>query len=203
MMSDQMFTGIITTIGTIQKVIPDPKEGLRLTVSMPIRCKHVRIGASLAHNGVCLTVVQKGRRWLAYDVSPETLRCTTIGRWQAGQLLNIEPALKVGDELGGHLVLGHVDSTVRICSIEPVGTGYLVWCSLPPILARFIAPKGSVTLDGVALTVNEVDDRAERFSVMIIPHTWKHTIFSGYQAGDIINMEIDPVARYIARQIHS
>lgn len=198
-----MFTGIITTIGTIADITSHVMGGMRLKVAMPISTKPIVCGASLAHNGVCLTVVEKGKHWLSYDISPETLRCTTIGTWKIGQYLNIEPALKVGDELGGHLVLGHVDSTVCIHSIEARGSGHEVLCTLPKLLARFIAPKGSITLDGVALTVNDVQDQAGHFSVMIIPHTWKHTVFCHYQVGDIINLEIDPIARYIARQIHS
>ena len=198
-----MFTGIITHIGRIIEVRPDLTNGLYLKVSMSCDVSAISIGASLAHNGVCLTVIDKGDTWLAYDVSPETLDCTTVRNWKINQRVNIEPALKLGDELGGHLVLGHVDGMASIGAIEMIGTSYAVSCDLPHAVRRFIAPKGSVTLDGVSLTVNRVEDEMQQFTVMIVPHTWRETVFSDYRVGDRINLEIDPIARYIARQMVS
>lgn len=192
-----MFTGIITDIGTITAAVTT--TGRRFTISTAYDATGIALGASIACNGVCLTVIEKAHGWFAADVSPETLSCTTAAAWQVGTRLNLERPLKLGDELGGHLVLGHVDGVGHVVSIVPQGDSYELTFAAPAALACFIAPKGSVTIDGTSLTVNKAED--SHFTVMIIPHTWEHTIFADYKAGVEVNLEIDMFARYIARLV--
>jgi len=191
-----MFTGIITDLGRIEAVTHD-KGGLRLTIGVGFDLDDVALGASIAHNGVCLTIVDKKDHHYCLDVSPETLSLTTLGNWQVGDKVNIERALKIGDELGGHMVSGHVDGVAELLSITPDGDYYRLKLKAPDPLHRFIAPKGSVALDGISLTINEVD--GFEFGVSIIPHTWNHTHMSRLSAGAFLNLEIDRLARYAAR----
>jgi riboflavin synthase len=190
-----MFTGIITDLGTVQKLTKSGDTRIEITTSYDMAT--VDMGASISCNGACLTVVDKQTGWFAVDASDETLRCTTLGDWKEGDCINLERALKAGDELGGHIVTGHVDGIGAIEEVRPVGDSHYVGISVPEELASYVAAKGSIAVDGVSLTVNTVDD--SRFSVNIIPHTWEHTVFYKKKAGDVVNLEIDILARYIAR----
>lgn len=189
-----MFTGIVTHLGTVQAVRPIDK-GLRLTIAAAVG--PLPLGASIACSGVCLTVVASDAASFAADVSAETLAKTTLGDWRVGRRINLERPLKVGDELGGHFVLGHVDAVATIRDRRPEGESTRLTIAAPATLARYFAPKGSVTLDGVALTVNEVDGAT--FGVNIIPHTEAMTTLGDAQAGGRLNLEVDPLARYVAR----
>jgi riboflavin synthase len=194
-----MFTGIITDIGTITQV--EERGDLRVTVQTGYDTAGIAIGASVANSGVCLTVVSKAANSLAFDVSAETLRCTASGMWSQGARLNLERALKVGDELGGHIVTGHVDAVGCITSIEAEGDSKRFTFQMPASVAPYVAPKGSICLNGASLTVNEVsdDDLGHWFMVNIIPHTAEWTTFGTAQAGDEVNIEIDVLARYLFR----
>jgi riboflavin synthase len=194
-----MFTGIITDIGTIRSA--DQRGDLRLTIETAYDTATVDLGASIACSGVCLTVVDKGAGWFAVDVSGETLSRTAAGQWLAGSRLNLERAMKLGDELGGHIVTGHVDGIGTVTAVEPHGDSHRVVIAAPADLAAFIAPKGSIALDGISLTVNTVEDDAAgtRFTVNIIPHTAEMTTFSTLASGRTVNIEIDVLARYLGR----
>ncbi|MDQ4419914.1 riboflavin synthase [Sphingobium sp. DEHP117] len=199
-----MFTGIITDIGTILSA--DPRGDLRLTIGCGYDMDGVALGASIACSGVCLTVVDKGtgadgQGWFAVDASAETVRRTAPGMWEAGRRLNLERALKLGDELGGHIVTGHVDGIATVIGVCEEGESRRVGFTVTPEIAPFIAPKGSVTVDGVSLTVNEVADhkRDTHFSVNLIPHTWSVTTLDELAEGRAVNIEIDVLARYLAR----
>jgi riboflavin synthase len=196
-----MFTGIVTDIGDVVAV-RQRGEGLH---RIKIACSYPRAsiveGASIACSGVCLTVVaigeEDGRTWFSVDAAAETLRLTTVGRWRHGTMINLERALKVGDELGGHIVAGHVDGLATLMQREDLTEMAQLTLRGPAPLARFIAPKGSVALDGVSLTVNEVD--GDIFTVLIIPHTLKVTTLGALAAGAEVNLEVDLMARYAAR----
>ena len=199
-----MFTGIITDIGTIRS--REDRGDTRLVISTAYDTGTVDLGASIACSGACLTVVDKGAdaegHWFAIDASAETLARTAPGMWDAGRRLNLERALKIGDELGGHIVTGHVDDIGRIVSVEPVGDSVTVTVAAPAALAPHIAPKGSITVDGVSLTVNEVTDQPDGeafFTLNIIPHTQEMTTLNEAAAGRPVNLEIDILARYLAR----
>ena len=197
-----MFTGIITDIGEIVSLTPTAQGQLhRLRVACRYDRATIADGASIACNGVCLTVVASGvdagRTWFEVDTAAETLRLTTAKHWRVGTRLNLERALKIGDELGGHLVAGHADGIAAIVSREDLPDMARFELATTRELARFIAPKGSVTLDGVSLTVNTVQDTA--FSVLIIPHTLNVTTLSAWRAGGEVNIEVDLMARYAAR----
>ena len=199
-----MFTGIITDIGTIRS--REDRGDTRLVISTAYDTGTVDLGASIACSGACLTVVDKGAdaegHWFAIDASAETLARTAPGMWDAGRRLNLERALKIGDELGGHIVTGHVDDIGRIVSVEPVGDSVTVTVAAPASLAPHIAPKGSITVDGVSLTVNEVADQPDgeaHFTLNIIPHTQEMTTLDEAAAGRAVNLEIDILARYLAR----
>lgn len=192
-----MFTGIITDLGKVLKVSLD--EGARFEIGTRYNLETVAIGASIACNGVCLTVVEKGPGWFAVEASRETLSKTTLAEWRPGTPVNLERALKIGDELGGHIVSGHVDGITAVTDVRPDGESLRFTFRAPADLERFVAPKGSVALDGVSLTVNEVD--GPLFGVNIIPHTRKETTFGTLAAGSSVNMEIDMLARYVARLI--
>lgn len=194
-----MFTGIITDIGTITAA--EERGDLRVTVQTGYDTSGIAIGASVANSGVCLTVVAKAANNLTFDVSAETRRRTAAQMWQLGARLNLERALKVGDELGGHIVTGHVDAVGRIASIEAEGDSKRFTFQMPASVAPYVAPKGSICLNGVSLTVNEVsdDDLGYWFTVNIIPHTAEWTTFGTAQAGDEVNIEIDVLARYLFR----
>lgn len=195
-----MFTGIVTDIGTITKA--EPRGDLRLTIACGYDMAGVDLGASIACSGCCLTVVDKGADWFAVDASAETVSKTASGLWTEGRKLNLERALKVGDELGGHIVTGHVDGVGDVVSVEPVGDSHRVEVRAPAALAPYIAEKGSITVDGVSLTVNSVTDDADgsaRFALNIIPHSWEVTTLSALEAGSHVNLEIDVLARYLKR----
>ena len=194
-----MFTGIITDIGTVRRIADRGDRRCRIASGYP--ADGIAIGASIACSGVCLTVVDRGAEgdgaWFDVDCSAETLARTTAGGWREGTRLNLERALRVGDELGGHIVSGHVDGTAEVVSVEQSGDSTVVRFRAPADLARFIAPKGSVALDGTSLTVNDVD--GAEFSVNLIPHTKAVTTWGQVHAGDRVNIEIDTMARYAAR----
>jgi riboflavin synthase len=197
-----MFTGIVTDIGEIESLKPTAQGQLhRLRIACHYDRATIADGASIANNGVCLTVVQSGvaggKTWFEVDAAAETLALTTAKHWAVGTRLNLERALKIGDELGGHVVAGHVDGIATIESREDLPDMARFVLKTTRELARFIAPKGSVTLDGVSLTVNMVDD--VKFSVLIIPHTLAVTTLSSWQAGSEVNIEVDLMARYAAR----
>ena len=194
-----MFTGIITDIGTVRSV--EQRGDLRLTIGCDYDMDTVDLGASIACSGACLTVVDKGDDWFAVDVSGETVSKTAPGLWAEGARLNLERALRVGDELGGHIVTGHVDAVTTVIAAEEKGGSLDVSIEAPRAFGGAIAPKGSITLDGVSLTVNEVEDAGEatRFTVNLIPHTADHTTLGGIAAGRKLNLEIDVLARYLKR----
>lgn len=194
-----MFTGIITDIGTIRSA--EQRGDLRLVIGCHYDTSGIAIGASIACSGCCLTVVETGDDWFAVDASAETVARTAPDMWTPGRRINLERALKVGDELGGHIVTGHVDGIGSVVAIEPVGDSHHVVIRAPADLAAFIAAKGSITVDGVSLTVNAVDDTADGtiFHLNIIPHTWDVTSFAGLTPGHAVNLEIDTLARYLQR----
>ncbi len=191
-----MFTGIITDIGELLA-----RDGGRFAIRCAYPAGSIALGASIACDGACLTATEVapvgGGRRFTVDVSNETLSRTTLGEWRPGQRLNLERALKAGDELGGHMVSGHVDGVARIAAVRPDGQSRRMTLEVPRDLARFIAPKGSVALDGISLTVNEVEDN--RIGVNIIPHTLTHTTLGGKKPGDRVNLEVDVFARYVVR----
>jgi riboflavin synthase len=196
-----MFTGIVTDIGEVLGVKPRADDLHRLKIACTYPRVGIADGASIACSGVCLTVVgageEGGRTWFAADAAAETLRLTTAGTWRHGSRINLERALRIGDELGGHLVSGHVDGVAELISREDLTDMARLDFRAPPSLARFIAQKGSVALDGVSLTVNSVTDDA--LSVLIIPHTLKATTLGALRAGARVNLEVDQMARYAAR----
>ena len=194
-----MFTGIITDIGRVRAV--EMRGDLRTRIATGYTPEGIDIGASIACDGVCLTVVDRGRdaegAWFDVQISAETLSKSTLGRWAAGQRVNLERALKVGDELGGHIVSGHVDGTARVVSVRGEGESLRVRFAAPEALAGFIAPKGSIALNGTSLTVNEVE--GAEFGVNLIPHTREVTTWGDVAEGDLVNLEVDTMARYVAR----
>jgi riboflavin synthase len=192
-----MFTGIVTHIGRLVSV---SGEGIRdLVVDVGIDPASVPIGASVAHSGVCLTIVEHQAGGWRVQASGETLARTTLGRWRPGDRLNIEGSLRLGDELGGHLVFGHVDAVGRVLAIEPEGESRLMTFGLPETLAPLVAVKGSIAVDGISLTVTAVGP--DRFSTAVIPHTFARTTLGDRKAGDAVNLEADMLARYVARQL--
>jgi len=198
-----MFTGIVTDIGEVIAVSTRANNLSQLKIACHYDRAGIADGASIACNGVCLTVVaagvDDGHTWFSTDAAAETLAVTTAGRWQHGTRLNLERALKIGDELGGHIVAGHVDGIAELVAREDLTEMARLTFRAPPQLSRFIAPKGSVALDGVSLTVNEAKD--DRFEVLIIPHTLNVTTFGALRAGETVNLEVDLMARYAARLI--
>ena len=190
-----MFTGIITAIGRLEAITDTGDRRLRIFCDWD--CAAIDIGASIACSGICLTVIDRKDHWFEVAVSAETMAVTTLGSWQQGDRINLERALCLGDELGGHIVSGHVDGLAVITSITPAGDSHVVWLEAPQALAKFVAPKGSVALDGVSLTVNAVKGNA--FSLNIIQHSWDVTGWGQAVVGQKMNMEIDMLARYVAR----
>jgi riboflavin synthase len=190
-----MFTGIITDIGTIKSI--EKRGDTRIVVESSYNMSSVAIGASIACSGPCLTVVEKGESWFAIEASAETMSRTTVGNWIEGSRINLERALSLGDELGGHIVSGHVDGIAEIVSDDPEGDSIRFVFRVSDDLKPYIAEKGSVSLDGVSLTVNSVQDR--EFGVNIISHTQSETTFGDRKAGDLVNIEVDMLARYVAR----
>ena len=190
-----MFTGIVTGIGHIVSIVDAGDRTFRIGCDWD--CSQIDIGSSISCSGVCLTVVARVKNSFDVTASAETLAVTTAGNWSVGDQINLERALKLGDELGGHIVSGHVDGLAEIKSIENSGDSHIVWLQAPSAFVRFIAAKGSVALDGVSLTVNAVDGCL--FSINIIPHTWSETGWARAVVGQKMNMEIDMLARYVAR----
>ena len=194
-----MFTGLVQDIGEIERVTP-LKEGVRLAIKVStLDLEREKMGASICCSGCCLTVTRKTANVFEVDVSAETLSKTNLGAWRHGTRVNLEPSLRMGDELGGHLVYGHVDALAELSEIREEGESMRLTVTPPLELMRFIAPKGSITLDGISLTVNEVEARS--FGVNIIPHTWERTTLADRKVGDKLNIEIDMLARYVARMI--
>jgi riboflavin synthase len=198
-----MFTGIITDIGKVRTA--EQRGDLRLVIETGYDLSTVDLGASIACSGACLTVVDKGDDWFAVDISAETVARTAAGRWQEGSRLNLERALRMGDELGGHLVTGHVDAVGTVISARTDGDSTRLKIGIPAELGTMVAGKGSITLDGTSLTVNEVRDEGgeTRFTVNIIPHTTQQTTLGALAEGDPVNVEVDVLARYIARMRQS
>jgi riboflavin synthase len=196
-----MFTGIVTDVGEVLSLAGEADRRLTLRSAYPPA--ELQLGASVACGGVCLTVTDKGSdgalHWFAVDASAETLRVTTLGGWTKGRKVNLERALKVGDELGGHIVSGHVDGVGHVAAMADEAHSKRITIELPPVLGRFVAQKGSVTVDGVSLTVNAV--KGNRFDVNIIPHTLAVTTLGTLKPGDPVNIEIDVMARYLARLV--
>ena len=190
-----MFTGIVTDIGRVRSI--EQRGDTRLIIETVYDTATIAMGASIAHSGACLTVVDKGPGWFAVEASAETLACTTLGDWQVGTPVNLERAMKVGDELGGHIVSGHVDGVGQIVARRAEGDSVRFTFEVPMALARFIAEKGSVALNGVSLTVNKVEGNS--FGVNLIQHTLNHTTFGDGDIGTRVNVEIDMLARYVAR----
>lgn len=191
-----MFTGLVTDIGTIEKV-EQLDEGRLFRVNTGLDLEDMKIGASVSHAGVCLTVTAKGDDWIESEAWNEALKLTTLGRLHIGERINLEPSLKMGDELGGHLVSGHVDGMAHIVSREEEGEAVRYVLEAPDALAKFIAPKGSVALDGTSLTVNAVE--GNRFDVLLIRHTLEVTTWGEREQGDKVNLEVDQMARYAVR----
>ena len=195
-----MFTGIITDIGTIESV--EHRGDTRVVIRTAYDTATIDFGASIACSGVCLTVVDKGPGWFAVDVSGETLHRTAQGDWAVDHRLNLERAMKLGDELGGHIVTGHVDGVGEIVGVCPEGDSKKIGISLPSTLAPYVAAKGSITVDGVSLTVNDVADQADgstHFAINLIPHTQAVTTLGALTPGQPVNIEIDVLARYLFR----
>ncbi len=199
-----MFTGIVTAIGTLQK-IEQLDQGKRFRVASDYDSGTIDIGASIAHSGICLTVVAKGvagsTHWFEVEAWEEALRLTTLGNWNKGQKINLERSLKIGDELGGHLVSGHVDGQAEVVDVKKEGEATRFVLEAPAELAKFIAPKGSVALDGTSLTVNKVD--GIRFDVLLIAHTLEVTTWGEVKKGHKLNIEVDQMARYAARLLEA
>ena len=191
-----MFTGIITDIGQV-RAIKDTNRDRRFEITTAYDLATIDIGASIAHSGCCLTVVEKGDDWFAVEVSAESLSLTTLSQWSVGGRINLERATKVGDELGGHIVSGHVDGLGEVLSVRLEGGSHRLEIRAPKPLHRYIAQKGSIAMEGVSLTVNAVHD--DVFGVNIIPHTWDVTTLGQIVAGSRVNLEIDMLARYAAR----
>lgn len=192
-----MFTGIVTDVGRVRSV--EPAGDVRFAIETAYDLEGIEIGASISCDGCCLTVVDKGPDWFAVTASAETLGCTALGRWRTGTRINLERSLRVGDELGGHIVSGHVDGVATVAERRAEGDSVRFVFELPERLASYVAPKGSIALSGVSLTVNEV--QGTRFGVNVIPHTQQATTLGALAEGDQVNVEIDLLARYVARLV--
>ena len=190
-----MFTGIVTDIGEVQAI--ERRGDTLFRIATHYDTERIAIGASISSAGCCLTTIAKGDGWFSVEASAETLGCTTLGSWQTGTKINLERALKVGDELGGHIVTGHVDCVGRVSECVPEGDSLRVIFSLPSAFAKFVPAKGSIAIDGVSLTVNDVS--SDSFGINLIPHTQKVTTLGMLAVGVAVNIEIDVLARYIAR----
>jgi riboflavin synthase len=197
-----MFTGIVTDVGTVRSA--EQRGDRRVTIDTHYDTGTIELGASIACSGVCLTVVDRGDDWFSVDVSAETISRTAADLWREGALLNLERSLRLGDELGGHIVTGHVDAVANVVGVCPEGDSLRLGISVPPALGPMIAAKGSIALDGVSLTVNDVreaEDGSTHFAVNIIPHTSQHTTLRDLAAGRQLNVEVDVLARYIDRML--
>ena len=197
-----MFTGIVTNVGTVRKA--EQRGDLRLTIACSYDMATVDLGASIACSGACLTVVDKGEDWFAVDISGETVSKTAAERWREGARVNLERSLRLGDEIGGHIVTGHVDAVGTVVGVCPEGDSKRIGVSVPRALGSMIAAKGSVALDGVSMTVNDVrdaEDGTTHFSVNLIPHTAQHTTLGELKEGRQLNVEVDVLARYLDRML--
>jgi riboflavin synthase len=203
-----MFTGIITDIGRVLEVAEVDVErqqqarggsGRRMTIATRLPLAEIPLGGSIATSGICFTAVDKGADWFTLEASGATLEVTTAGTWAVGDSVNLERSLRIGDEMGGHIVFGHVDAVGEILALEPAGESHRLEVRVPQTLAPLIAIKGSVAVDGISLTVNEAGP--DRFASNIIPHTWRATNLAERNAGDRVNVEVDMLARYVARQL--
>ncbi|MDX6748742.1 riboflavin synthase [Geminicoccaceae bacterium 1502E] len=192
-----MFTGIVSHVGTIRSVRDGAQRELEIVPGFPLG--DLELGASVCHSGVCLTVTEKTADSFRVQVSPETLDRTTLGQWRQGDGVNLERSLRLGDELGGHLVFGHADAVGEMLAATPAGDAFVLRFSLPESLAPMVAVKGSIAVDGVSLTVTGTGDGW--FEVALIPHTWNHTTLRDRRPGDRVNLEADMLARYVARQL--
>jgi riboflavin synthase len=192
-----MFTGIISDVGRILEIGED--DGRRMTIETRLPLAEIPIGGSIATSGICFTAIDKGPDWFTVQASGATLEVTTAGRWAKGDRLNLERSLRIGDELGGHIVFGHVDAVGEILALDRAGESHRLEIRVPTRLARLIAVKGSIAVDGISLTVNATG--ADRFAVNIIPHSWTHTNLPARAVGDGVNVEVDMLARYVARQL--
>lgn len=192
-----MFTGIITDVGRIASI--DDRNGREMTIETALPLADIPIGGSIATSGICFTAAEKAESWFSVVASGATLEVTTAGRWQVGDRVNLERSLRIGDELGGHIVFGHVDAVGTISALDAVAESHRLEIDIPDHLAPLIAVKGSITVDGISLTVNETEKN--RFAVNIIPHTFAETNLAERKPGDPVNIEIDMLARYVARQM--
>jgi riboflavin synthase len=192
-----MFTGIVSDVGRILEISED--AGRRMTIGTGLPLAEIPLGGSIATSGICFTAIDKGADWFAVHASGATLEVTTAGAWKVGDPVNLERSLRIGDELGGHIVFGHVDAVGKILALDPAGSSHRLEIGVPAELAPLIAVKGSIAVDGISLTVNEAG--ADRFAVNIIPHSWAHTNLPARAVGDGVNIEIDMLARYVARQL--
>jgi riboflavin synthase len=192
-----MFTGIITDVGRVASI--EDRNGREMTIETALPLDEIPIGGSIATSGICFTAVEKGEGWFAVAASGATLEVTTAGRWRTGDRVNLERSLRIGDELGGHIVFGHVDAVGEVVALDAVAESHRLEVEIPPNLAPLIAVKGSIAVDGVSLTVNEATDR--RFAVNLIPHTFAETNLADRRPGDPVNVEVDMLARYVARQL--
>jgi len=195
-----VFTGIITDIGRVRAIMEAEKgSDTRFEIETNDDTARLDLGASIACSGPCLTVIDKAAGWFAVEASAETLARTTLGEWRVGERINLERALKVGDELGGHIVTGHIDGVARVVAREPEGASIRFAFEPPEDLQRYLAPKGSVTLHGISLTVNEVENNS--FGINVIDHTQNVTTLGELEVGNFVNLEVDVLARYVARQL--
>ena len=192
-----MFTGIITDVGRVLEIADG--GGRRMTIGTRLPLAEIRLGGSIATSGICFTAVDKGDDWFTVEASGATLEVTTAGAWVVGDTVNLERSLRIGDEMGGHIVFGHVDAVGEILALEPAGASHRFEIRAPASLAPLMAVKGSIAVDGISLTVNEAD--AGRFAVNVIPHTWRATNLAERSVGDRVNIELDMLARYVARQL--
>jgi riboflavin synthase len=192
-----MFTGIITDVGRVLEIADGAERRLRIGTRLPLA--EIPLGGSIATSGICFSAIEKGEDWFAVEASAATLEVTTAGAWAVGDSVNLERSLRVGDELGGHLVFGHVDAVGEIVALEPVGESHRLEVRVPRSLAPLIAVKGSVAVDGISLTVNAAGP--DRFACNIIPHSWRATNLAERRRGDRVNVEADMLARYVARQL--
>jgi riboflavin synthase len=192
-----MFTGIITDVGRVLEIADG--GGRRMTIGTRLPLAEVPLGSSIATSGICFSAVDKGEDWFTVEVSGATLEVTTAGAWVVGDAVNLERSLRIGDEMGGHIVFGHVDAVGEIVALEPAGASHRVEVRVPASLASLIAVKGSIAVDGISLTVNEAG--AERFALNVIPHSWRATNLAERSVGDRVNIEVDMLARYVARQL--
>jgi riboflavin synthase len=192
-----MFTGIITDVGRVLEIADG--DGRRMTIGTRLPLAEIPLGGSIGTSGICFTAVDKGADWFTVEASGATLEVTTAGAWGVGDTVNLERSLRIGDEMGGHIVFGHVDAVGEILALDPAGESHRLEVKVPASLAPLIAIKGSIAVDGISLTVNAAG--ADRFAVNVIPHSWRATNLAERKVGDLVNVEVDMLARYVARQL--